>query len=273
MEKINIPHVDAVIGLPSEKGLRRAWLDQINKELAEGGRWIKNWEISKTKRDREIIAFVQETVWNYLRYFGRTKKITMPLKNIHLLKVGGVEAISNGEIIHGMHTDLTGSITVNRFENDTLFALTLFHEFYHLGAYKVFRILPIKNGGELICWRQGMSGLEKRGNKICFKWAEEAIIEHMTHKFYKQHLQNHPDFPKLKKPLKLNREVELFDLKEFDRIARLRNKKNRWKIKNATRVIHLFCVAQSTGHWLPIARLSRQVFDNSKFFRKMANHS
>ncbi len=273
IKKVNLPHVDAIIGPPLKKGEYNGWLQHMRDDLREGGKKIKDWEIPKTKRDHEIIAFVQEVAWSYLRHFGRSKRIIVPMKNIHLLKVGGTKASSDGELADGMHTDTTGSIKVDRFESDTLFALTLFHELYHLGAYKVFRMFRLRKVQRLSGWRQGISSSGGRGgHKKYFKWAEEAVIEYMTHRFYREHLRNHIDFPRLKGLLKLNRQGELDDLKEFARIACTTSKKRRWKIKNSTRVIHLFCVAQSTGRWLPIARLTRQVFDDPQFFRKMAEY-
>ncbi len=273
IRKVNLPHLDAIIGPPLERGEYSDWLKHMRDDLREGGKKIDGWEIPKTKRDREIIIFVQEVVWSYLSHFGRTKRIIVPQKNIHILKVGGTEASSDGEPTDGMHIDTTGSIKVDRLENDTLFALTLFHELYHLGAYKVFRIFRTRKVQRLSGWRQGVSSSGGRGgHKRYFEWAEEAVIEHMTHRFYREYLRDREDFPKLNGPLRFNRQGELDDLKQFAHLARIASQKHPQKIKNATKAIHLFCAAQSTGRWLPIARLTRQVFDDPQLFRKMAEY-
>ena len=187
---------DKIVGLPTKyKDKLPNWIEHSNEIIRSiGGKKIEGLELEKSPRDLEILNFVENAATKIQRKYGRTKDIKIPLNNIHILEVGGVEKYTQGNLKIGGHAPRSRSIAVDRDPSDIQFALVSFHETTHLKSYSALQIMPrdSKSGreGGLIPYRSGVSIRARDGKMAYFKDVEEAVTCLLEQEFFNDHIKH-----------------------------------------------------------------------------------
>lgn len=153
------------------------------QKLFDGDGGFSEYEIEKSEDDVEIIKKTELIVNNIVsRYGGDTKEL--PLKNIHILRGGGVfektEGAVNGLFSYSLH------IGVEKKASKFVFSGLLAHELFHLKSYKSACVGDV--GDDVWVYRSGFSMFDRKNDKtmIYFLKLEEAIVAECTKIFLKE---------------------------------------------------------------------------------------
>jgi hypothetical protein len=259
MKEEEKPHFDRVVGLPEKD---RASREEIEKILSQklkgvGGERIEEFEIDKTERDIEIINFTKDAISDYTR-----KKYDIPLQNIHVFNLGGVEEFTQKRLENGATSIERGSIVVDRIKSDAAFAKILFHEIIHLNSYTA---LQLKTGKEpsIGLYRSGIRVQTRNGKKILFKDINEAITELITRRFYQEKIIPSEIFDEEDKKNLLNSRVE--EMAKFEALIDGLWEENKDRFKTREDLEDLFFESQFTGSLLKIGRLIEKTFGKGSF--------
>ncbi len=269
MEKreIKVPHADKLVGIPKKFRNDSEAIDILESKLTElyitsGAERIKDLELDKNERDLAILRFVNHALAKYLRRYGKEIRNT-PQDKIHILEDGGTNKFTRGKFSGGAHSSLYGSILVDRKKSDVDFALILFHEELHNQSYKALQVTT-GNKPELQTYRSGIAITTRDGKVTYFTQIEEAIIELISRKFYKEEMLSNDLFVVDEK--KPPQEI-YFSRKEEAEL--LNSIINDILIKNpgASReeIEEFFIRAQISGNLLPIARLIEKTYGKGSF--------
>src|SRR3989344_8181131 len=116
---IEKPHFDKLVGvkamdLPPDASREEA--ERIISQTLQdkGGEFIEGLELEKTEKDKEIIGLADQAAEDYLRQFGRENIPEIPLNNIHLLKAGGTEEYTKGNLKGGGISSTFNSVIIDR---------------------------------------------------------------------------------------------------------------------------------------------------------------
>lgn len=269
-EKFEMPHADKFVGVPTE------YADK--QEIAEKNftKWFeapsdreKPFELEKTAKDIELINFCDEAVWKYMQGYGREKNIRLPMDHIHVLKKDGVEAATEGRLRIGLHSMMRGKIAVDRDPSDTQFSLITFHELFHAKSYQAGQIQTKEGDFNVSKYRGGFMVVARDGKRTYFDDVEEAIVGHMTQRFFDEILLKDPLFiPEIKErakngePFDISRQEEQVAGKKIvaDLFA-----KNLGKFANKEEIMEMFIKTQVTGNLLPVARLFEDTYGKGSF--------
>lgn len=271
-KKYEMPHVDKAVGERPEN--QEAFERHLtNLFLEKGGKKIEEFEIEKTERDIEIIKLAEKAVAEYLKQYGRKKDIKAPLANIHLFQEGGVEKYTRDAFAEGAHSTTLGSIIADRKKSDVDFALLMFHELFHMKSYKA---MQKTTRNKLFGFREGFAVVTRDGSKVYFENVEEAIIGHMTKRFYYEVLSKEKSFAKeieemekSGKKIDFSREAEQ---REGNKFIDALWEQNKDKFKDRNEIVDLFIEAQVTGKLLKVARLVEKTFGKGSF-RKLGEET
>ncbi len=262
-EKFSHPNFDRIIGVTAKDDAEELTA-AIDDSLDEGGEFIQELELFKTEQDLKIIDFVIKSADEILSFYGREKVLPIDYDHIHLLPKGGVEKI-NANIIDGAHDIHLGSVLVDRTESDFDFVLTLFHELMHMKSYKA---LQVTVDGKLAKYRGGWSVVPRDGETNYFNSLEEAVIDFLTEKFYRDYLSK-ADFvlsDGVTPEYKTNRSEE----REFlDHVVDVISEKSEL---NKDEILLMFINAQVTGNFLGLAKIIEKYVGKGTF-RELAETS
>lgn len=269
--EFNNPYFDKLVGLPVEhKEHLKDWDNYLKQKVEKAGGGKESVEIQKTEHDIKILDFVIKNVRELLSEYGRKKIIEIPENNIHLLKIGGTEELTNGKLVHGGHSFNMNSVIIDRVESDTQFAVMAFHELLHAMCFKAAQIVNNESGEPNIKpYRVGISCADRKGKKVFLGNLEEAIIQHLTKQFFesltveKQKTGELPfDSLKDKEKVVFSRGEELASLyKLIDDLF----EKNKEAYNDKNEILKLFINAQVNGELLPIARLIEKTYGPGSF--------
>ncbi len=260
-KEIKIPQADRLIGIAKETGDSLDQLQKAIKNLHEihGAKKIQDLELEKTDKDLKIINFVQESIKNLLKKYGRDVNNT-PNNNIHVLKNNGTGKYTGGRLYTGAQSATQGSVLVDRQKSDAKFATILFHELLH---NKSFKVLQITEGEKpkLEPYRSGFAITTRDGEMVYFHDIEEAIIQLLTMRFYAENILNNEMF-ELNEPFEFSRQKEM---KKLEQLIDELWENNRSDFKSREEIEELFINAQINGRLLPVARLIEKTFGKGSF--------
>jgi len=259
--KFENPYFDKLVGISHkqedlEQQLHEYVIDNVENV---GGKKIADFEIPKTQKDIEIINFIEKEADKILKSYGREKRISVPLENIHILSDKGTEKYTSGRLNTGAHSNAQKSIIVDRKKSNCQFSLVLFHEFIHLKSYSALQVIP---EGKIETYRSGISIMSRDGKVVYLKNIEEAIVGYLTQKFYDSVLKTSDFYREETDNLVVNkfsisRQSELIQL---NKIADLVYEKNQDQFKNKNEVINLFLDAQINGKLIKLSKLVKSTF-------------
>ncbi|HNZ86670.1 MAG TPA: hypothetical protein PLD95_03580 [bacterium] len=180
-------HYENIVGgTEAEKKKAR---EELQKFFDGDGGFFK-YEIEKSPEDLEIIKKTESIVDKIIsQYGGDIRKL--PLDNIHILKEGSVDQMTDGELAVGLHKPLCLHIGIEKQKSKLVFASFVAHELFHLKSYKSARV---GNSGEDVrLYRSGFSMVDKKDtSKECgaeieyFSKLEEAIVSECVKKFLEE---------------------------------------------------------------------------------------
>ncbi len=269
-EKFEMPHADKLVGVPTEYAHTQEIAEKnFTKWFELPGDREKPFELEKTPKDVEIINFCDESVQKYMETYGREKNIKLPMENIHVLKEGGVEAVTEGRLRVGSHSMMRGKIAVDRDPSDIQFSLVTFHELFHAKAYQAGQVQTKEGDFKMSQYRGGLVVISRDGKKSYFDDVEEAIVGHMTQRFFDEVLSKDPRFtPEIEErnkngqPFDISRQGEQAAGKKIIEDLFI---KNPGKFANSAEIMEMFIKAQVTGNLLPIARLFEKTYGKGSF--------
>lgn len=192
------------------------------KNKFENQKWdeASDKELEKTNENLEIINLVNEYTNNMLSEF-QMKEYNITQKNIHILKEKDYKKISKEET----ETDTEAyfslkkqAILLQEEESNLQFAIILFHEMIHAKSFYSV-ILEQEDSYRLLSPAQ--TGIEIRGKDDIFSNLNEAIIESLTKKFFKE-ISKKPLFQE--------------EIKKIDEV------KKYWRDKNPYFSQDIFCI-------------------------------
>lgn len=152
--------------------------------------------IEPTTEEKASIESASSFVNEITKYYGSSKQFGTD--RIFLLKSGGVEALTEGEIKRGVCNSFNQTIAVDRSTNsNALLASVTAHELLHMNSYHSSQVVERKSWSlfkktESMPYRSGISmkGREEEGDY--FGLAEEAIIATLSRKFFDEVIVQDP---------------------------------------------------------------------------------
>jgi hypothetical protein len=256
----SLPHLDQIIGVHPEQ--EEEVICKGTKAYEMGGEW-KSCELEKTQRDLAILSLVLKSIGEYLAYYDRPKDIPAPLSHIHILKPGGTELLTRGKLAVGSHSTILGEIIADR-RSDVEFAITLFHELWHLKTYNALQVTRQKDIRE---WKNGVCIYRRDGAACHLRCMNEGLTGLMTRRFFDEIMVGHPLFKGLighPGEVDTTRHEELNLIWKIIRAVYERNTHN-YLCKEA--VADEFIRAQMTGNLSVCGRLINTLA--SRLFRKL----
>lgn len=262
MSNFELPHADRVIGEKKEHEKEfKEWLQEKRQKIREK---IQKFEIEKTERDKEIIEFANRSVDEHLGRYGRKRKVDVPLEDIHVLKDGGVEELTQGKTFAAVHYPVAGKIIIDRIKSDIDFSLRIFHELLHAKSYKALQRTIPKD--ELKLYRSGFNVFSRDGKKWFFRDIDEAIVSMVEKRFFKEKIAHNPFFQVEKEqPRKKHIFGHPEERKKLNEFIDLLWKKNKDTIESRSAIVDMFIEAQATGKLLKVARLIENTFGKGSF--------
>ena len=245
----------------------RSYIEHLIDE--RGGKWIEEFEVEKTEREKEIIEFVKIAADRMLVELGRDTLPEIAESNIHILRENATDEYTEGESGVGAHAPRLGSVLVDRQESEVQFAITLFHELMHMKVYKALQLIQNDEGNDLSSYRSGFSVTDREGKKSYFNSLEEAVVGYLTKKFYDEVLTQDPLFSnEISSSEGTNEEEDTSRLEELAFLNKLvddlwEGNKDRYETRDD--VFKLFLDAHVHGRLLPIGRLIERTFGKGSF--------
>lgn len=276
-EKFEMPHADKLVGVPTEYADKQEIAEKnFTKYFEQPSEREKPFELEKTEKDIEIINFCDESVQKYMETYGRKKNIKLPMENIHVLQEGGVEAVTEGRLRTGSHSTIFGKIAVDRNPSDTQFSLVAFHELFHTKAYQAGQIKTKEGDFKMGQYRSGFIVTSRDGKRTYFNDVEEAVVGHMTQRFFDEILSKDPKYiPEIEER---NKNGQSFDISRKseqasgEKLAEDLFVKNTGNFANKEEIMEMFIKAQVTGNILPVARLFEKTYGKGSF-RKLGEET
>lgn len=295
MEKLPKPErKSAVIRIVGgEEGLERKGMLETEK-LFEKRQEFKEREIEKTPEQKEIIAFLNEKLPEFIEKYGG-QPLGVSEDKVHVLpdefweKAGIAGYYVPDPRENGVYIKQGKEVSLAAFTK------TLIHEFMHFNSFQ--SITAYK--GER---RTGFSIYGKKDEKsfAYFKYVDEAVIEELTKRFCEEYLKQIPslkkereEFEKTRKkaieggfmPKKAAEDVAFEVVREKDRekavsivsysYQKEREKlnilidglyeKNKDQFQSREEVFALFAKSLMSGRLLPIARLVEKTYGKGAF--------
>ena len=171
---------------------------------------------------------------------------------------------------------LRGKIAVDRDPSDTQFSLVTFHELFHAKAYQAGQIKTKEGNFGFDKYRNGFIVTSRDGKKTYFDGVEEAVVGHMTQRFFNEVLSKDPKFiPEIEERKKNG---QPFDISRQDEQAAGKKIvedlfiKNPGKFDSKEEIMEMFIKAQVTGNLLPVARLLEKTYGKGSF-RKLGEET
>jgi hypothetical protein len=262
------PHFDKVIGAPA--GDEEEFYNSVDRFYqAIQNTKIEGFEQEKSERDIEILAMVNQSIDEYLSQYKKERIIETPLSKIHIFEEGGVGKFTKDTAHGGAHAPLYGSILLEREKSDVAFALTAFHELFHLKVYNSLQITK-PTGEEKMrpeTYRSGFIVTSRDGNERYFKDIEEALTEIMTERFYREKVlpsDLFKDDNSHASEVKFTREKER---EKFNELVDELWDKNKDEFPNREDIVNLFLDGQINGKVLQVGKLIEKTFGSGSFRR------
>lgn len=262
------PHFDKVIGTPEDD--KEEFYNSVDRFYqAIQNTKIEGFEQEKSERDIEILAMVNQSIDEYLSQYEKERIIEPPLSKIHIFEEGGVGKFTKGTAYGGAHAPLYGSVLLERGKSDVAFALTAFHELFHLKVYSSLQLTK-PTGEEKIrpeTYRSGFIVTSRDGNERYFADIEEALTEIMTERFYQEKVLVSDLF---KEEISQESEIEFTRKKEREKFNKLVDElwnKNKNEFSNREDIVNLFLDGQINGKVLQVGKLIEKTFGAGSFRR------
>lgn len=271
---IEKPHFDKLIGINNMPGISNELpRDEVERAISdtlenEGGKFIEGLELEKTEKDKEIIELVTKEVDRYLQQYGRENVQEISLNNIHLLREGGTEEHTDGNLSGGGASSVHNSIIIDRGDSDLQFAYVLFHELYHQKVYKALQITQA-DGPKLTPYHTGFKMVSRDGEKIYFKDLEEAFTSMAEQRFFTEVLMNDKRFRAEVEGMSEKERMNLFtrndEREKLDALIDRLFEANQDQFNSRDEILNMFFETQATGRLLKIARLVEKTFGKGSF--------
>jgi hypothetical protein len=256
-----VPHFDKIVDAPEED--EEEFYNSVDRFYqAIQNTKIEGFEREKSERDIKILAMVNQSIDEYLSQYEKERIIEPPLSKIHIFEKGGVEKFTKGIAYGGAHAPLYGSVFLEREKSDVAFALTAFHELFHLKVYNALQLTK-PTGEEKIrpeTYRSGFIVTSRDGNKKYFEDIEEALTEIMTERFYREKVLTSDLFKdenSHKPEVKFTREKER---KKFNELVDDLWDKNKDEFPDREDIVSLFLDGQVNGRILQVGKLIEKTF-------------
>src|SRR3989344_2207883 len=229
---------------------------------------LRQIELEKTERDKELIDVAIDAVKRFAKEYGREEFVDLPLEHIRLLKDGGVNVATKGRFNTGSHATVLGEVLIDR-RSDLETVITLFHELWHTLA--TYHAIQLTKAGKIAEQRNGLTVRSGDGKHLWFDRLEEALTGLINSPVGEEVLVSDHDFQKeiaqLKssKSLDTTRREEVSDfLKQVFHPLYLRNRN---QFKTEDELLKKFFQAEVTGKIFPIAQLIEKTFGKGAFRR------
>lgn len=255
-------------GIPNE--LPREEAEQIISDTLEneGGKFIEGLELEKTEKDKEIIELTSQKVDEYMRQHGRENIPEIPLNNIHLLKEGGTEEHTKGNLSRGGTNSSLNSVIIDHDASDLRLAQTLFHELYHQKSYKALQVTK-EDEPKFASYHTGFKLASRDGEEVYFKDLEEALTSLAEQNFFTEVLINDERFRAEIEGMSEEEKADLFTRNgEREKLNTLVDKlfeANQDQFDSRDEILKMFFEAQATGRLLKVARLIEKTFGKGSF--------
>jgi len=271
---IEKPHFDKLVGIKDILNIP----DDVAREEAEsvisdtleneGGKFIDGLELEKTEKDKEMIELASQKVDEYMRQYGRENVPKIPLNNIHLLKEGGTEEHTKGDLNRGGANSALNSVIIDHDTSNLHLAQTLFHELYHQKSYKALQITK-SDEQKFASYHTGFNIVSRNGENIYFKDIDEALTSLAEQKFFEEILMNDEQFRAEIEGMSEEEKAGLFTRNdEREKLNSLVDKlleANQNEFGSRDEILKMFFEAQATGRLLKIARLIEKTFGKGSF--------
>ncbi len=151
--------------------------------------------VEPTEEEKESI----EKACNYANqiavYYGSLRQFN--LDRIFLLRPGGVEKSTEGEVRTGVCNRFEQSIAIDRRTSNALLASCVVHEMFHMDSYSSAQVIEsdldsLTNKTRSKPYRGGISMRSRENDDKYFGLAEEAIIATLSRRFFDEVIVNDP---------------------------------------------------------------------------------
>ncbi len=268
MEKNNLPHLDKLVGVPTNQPDIKNELEQILKErFIHGGERYKD-ELEKTEKDLLLIDLAQRAVDEILTKYGRSNVLKIPYENIHIFPKGGVEKVTDGALEGGGHSVLMVSCVIDREASDVDFTITTFHELVHAKCFKAAQLTREFGAQNLNEYRAGMAMVARDGAVNYFEDINEAVVGFLTNKFFEEYIRTNDSFKKeieereaAGSPVDTSRQKEVQDMLRYIDTLYEKNKDKYSKEE----ILAIFLDAGINGNLMKLGRLIEGTFGKGSF--------
>lgn len=267
-EKFSHRGFDRIVGLTPEMKQRAdevyAYVDHLLDE--RGGRFIEDFEVEKTEREKEIIHFVIAEADRVLRELGRKNPAEISESNIHVLKEDGTDDYTEGIGGTGAHATRLGSVLVDRQASEVKFALVLFHELMHMKVCKALQLIRDDGSNDLDVYRSGLGVMDREAKNMYFKDFEEAVIGYLTQRFHNEVVMKSSLFEKEISESDGMQEVSrMEELESLNRLVDNLWEQNKDTYESRDEIFNLFVDAHVNGRLLKIGKLIEKTLGKGSF--------
>lgn len=290
-----------IVGLSDSK--EREGLIEAGKVFAEEQEFLKR-EIKKTPEQKEVIAFINQELPKFVKRYG-ADPLFISEDKIHIVPSG---FFPNRKKLEGMYSLENQRIYLMQGKSLILLRLAknLVHEILHFYSFQSLE--TIQEGNELFLGNARRLGLnvsvskEKEGTY--FHYLDEAVIEELTKRFFKEYLRkcrflkedfktidefvadapievrNHPEDIAYAMLEENKKDIEVFlvpfaypdEREALDNLIINLYDRNKNDFNSKEEIFELFARAGMSGRILPLARLIEKTFGKGSF-RELGKHS
>jgi hypothetical protein len=188
------PHFHKVVGSTEEE--QTAVQEELNESYSKSyPDRFKEFELEKTEEEKEAIAFVLNYIDDIAEKYGGSR-LNYNVDKIHVLKKGAVYESTQGRLRDAYVNSLNGEIAIDRPTSNIKFMMALAHELLHVAGFHTAQITHDDN--EIAPYRSGLSvvgrGKDEEYSTLYFNHLEEAVIEEVNQKFFKEVIVQVPEF-------------------------------------------------------------------------------
>lgn len=256
IEAPNNPYIDRLVGKNIENEAEKWHKEVIDLVEHVGAEDIEGYELPKTPKDLEIIAFAEQAVDDMMSSYGRTKTIAVPINNIHILKPGGTDEFTKGKFSNGAASNSQKSMIVDRVESDREFAAIIFHEMVHLKSYSAMQVI---DGERIEKYRAGISVYSRDYSELYLSRLEEIIVLYLESEFVRLHVNDLSVSDGQEKEA-LEGIDNMHRSSKMNTLVELLFENNTGKFNNKEEIVHLLVDAQVNGNLLAVSGLLKDTY-------------
>jgi hypothetical protein len=228
--------------------------DEMRKEMFNG------FEVEQTESERTAIHEAVQYTNNIARKYGSKKEIE--LKNIFLLKEGGVEEYTKGKSSKGYQNSFYGIIAVDRTDSKALLSQIVVHECFHMASYQSAQIFKNDNVSP---YRTGITMTGRDGSNKYFNGAEEGIVATLSERFFKEVILNNSFFKEKKEIQSADERTD--EREKLDKVINEIVEDSKDKNLTKDQIFDEFAKAHFTGNYILLARIVEESLGKGSFRR------